>query len=106
MSTDFISGLPVTKSGFDAIAVFVDRLTKYVHVVPTTTRCTAKMWTNLFAVHVFANHGMVDEVILDRGPQFAGKFNQHLLKDWESNGSCLLLTILRLMGKQNVLIAR
>jgi len=78
VSTDFISGLPVTKSGFDAIAVFVDRLTKYVHVVPTTTRCTARMWTNLFVVHVFANHGMVDEVISDRGPQFAGKFNQHL----------------------------
>ncbi len=78
VSTDFISGLPVTKSGFDAIVVFVDRLTKYVHVVPTTTRCTAKMWTNLFVVHVFANHGMVDEVIFDRGPQFAGKFNEHL----------------------------
>ena len=78
VSTDFITGLPVTKSGFDAIAVFVDRLTKYVHIVPTPTKCTAWMWTDFFVIHVFGNHGMVDEVISNRGPQFAGNFNQHL----------------------------
>ena len=34
VSTDFITDLPKTKAGFDAIVVFVDRLTKHVHIAP------------------------------------------------------------------------
>ncbi len=78
VSTDFVTGLPKTKAGYDAILVFVDRLTKYVHIVPTTTKCTAKTWADLFIQHVFCNHGLPLEVISDRGPQFAGKYNQAL----------------------------
>ena len=32
ITTDFSTGLPQTKAGNDSILVFVDRLTKYVHV--------------------------------------------------------------------------
>ena len=73
-STDFITGRPETKAGFDAIVVFVDRLTKYVHLAPTTTRCTAQTWAELFMQHVFCNHGFPLEVISDRGPQCAGNY--------------------------------
>ena len=31
---DFVSGLPRTSSGYDAIWVIVDRLTKTAHVLP------------------------------------------------------------------------
>jgi hypothetical protein len=41
VSMDFITQLPVTKKGYDAIAVFVDRLTKMVHLAPTYTDCLA-----------------------------------------------------------------
>jgi len=75
VSTDFVTGLPKTKAGYDAILVFVDRLTKYVHIVPTTTKCTAKTWADLFIQHVFCNHGLPLEAISDRSPQFAGKYN-------------------------------
>jgi hypothetical protein len=34
ISTDMVTDLPVTLAGFDAILVFVDRLTKMVHLVP------------------------------------------------------------------------
>ena len=34
---DFIMGLPQTDRCYDAIFAFVDRLTKYVHLIPTTT---------------------------------------------------------------------
>ena len=44
VSTDFISGLSKSKAGFDAIVVFVDRLTKYVHLALTTTKSTAQTW--------------------------------------------------------------
>ena len=78
VSTDFVTGLPKTKAGYDAILVFVDRLITYVHIVPTTTICTANTWADLFIQHVFCNHGLPLEVISDRGPQFAGKYNQAL----------------------------
>lgn len=36
ISCDFVTSLPKTKSGFDAICVFVDKLTKMCHLCPTT----------------------------------------------------------------------
>ena len=78
ISADFITGLPKAKTGFDAIVVFVDRLTKYVHLAPTTTKCTAQTWAELFMQHVFCNHGCPLEVISDRGPQFAGNYIRSL----------------------------
>ncbi len=76
--TDSVTGLPKTKAGHDAVLVFDDRLTKSVHIGPTTTKCTAKTWADLFIQHVFCNHGLPLEVISDRDPQFAGKYNQSL----------------------------
>ena len=78
VSTDFITGLPRTKAGFDAIIVFVDRLTKYVHLAPTHTICTATAWADLFMQHVFCNHGLPLSIVSDRGTQFAGHFSKAL----------------------------
>ena len=41
ISMDLITALPQTKSGFDAIVVFVDKLTKWATYAPTTTNVTA-----------------------------------------------------------------
>ena len=38
ITMDFITGLPQTVSGLDTIAVFVDKLTKLVHLYPCTDR--------------------------------------------------------------------
>ena len=60
VSTDFITGLPKTKAGFDAIVVFVDKFTKNVHllVAPTTTKCTAQTWAELFMQLYPSNPGL------------------------------------------------
>ncbi len=42
VTVDFITGLPVTLRGYDCIAVIVDRLTKFVCFVPTTTNVNAE----------------------------------------------------------------
>jgi hypothetical protein len=53
---DFITQLPVTKSGHDAIVVFMDRLTKMVHFAPTFTDCSARDVARLLNDTVFKHH--------------------------------------------------
>jgi len=48
ISMDFMAQLPVTKAGHDAIVVFVNRLTKRVHFVPTHTTLTAPEVAKIF----------------------------------------------------------
>ena len=47
---DFVSGLPRTSSGYDAIRVIVDRLTKTTHFLPIkktySTDRLAKLYVN------------------------------------------------------------
>ena len=42
VSMDFITQLPETSRGHDAILVFVDRLTKMVHFAPTRIDVSAE----------------------------------------------------------------
>ena len=74
VSIDFIAALPKTPRGFDAIAVFVDRLTKMVHLAPCTSNVTAVDAARLFVQHVVKLHGVPHETITDRGPQFNSNF--------------------------------
>lgn len=75
---DFIVALPPTKSKFNAIAVFVDRLTKMVHLCPCTNKVTAQDTASLFINAVVKLHGVPSDTVSDRGPQFAGSFWQSL----------------------------
>ena len=52
LSMDFITGLPVTENGNNAILTFVDRLTKYAHFVPTSSSVTAEGTANLYLRNV------------------------------------------------------
>ena len=48
VSMDLITQLPRSKLGNDAIVVFVDKLTKMVHYVATTTNVTAPQLATIF----------------------------------------------------------
>ena len=41
MTLDLITHVPKTDHGFDSIATFVDRLSKYTYFVPCTVHITA-----------------------------------------------------------------
>ena len=71
---DFVVHLPMTKTGFNAICVFVDRLTKMVHLAPTNTTCDAVETARLFLHHVVRLHGVPATVVSDRGSQFTSAF--------------------------------
>jgi hypothetical protein len=74
VSMDFVTGLPVTKKGHDAILVFVDRLSKMTHFAATHTTCTAEDTMLLFIDKVVKHHGLPTSVVSDRDPRFTGNF--------------------------------
>jgi hypothetical protein len=74
VSTDFIMALPKSAGGFDAVAVFVDRLSKRVHLSPCTTSITAPQFAELFVEVVFKHHGVPDVIVSDRDPRFVSDF--------------------------------
>ena len=80
ISMDFIVRLPMTKNGYDSILVFVDRLTKMTHFVPTRTNIDAEEAAQLFLSNVFRHHGLPDDIVSDRDPKFTGHFWKALFK--------------------------
>lgn len=80
VTMDFITQLPRTQEGKDAILVVVDKLTKMVHLVATTTRATAEETATLFLNHVWKYHGVPRVVVTDRDPLFTSAFTRALCR--------------------------
>ena len=78
ISMDFIMGLPSTSRGHDAIYTFVDRLTKLVHLVPTSSSVDAKRSAELYINNVFKLHGLSSTIVSDRDPRFTASFFQEV----------------------------
>ncbi|KAJ9516842.1 hypothetical protein QJQ45_027257 [Haematococcus lacustris] len=80
VSMDLITKLPSASHGFDAICVFVDRLSKMVHFVPCKESMNAKGFARLFVDNVFKLHGLPKDMVSDRGPHFHNTFWHHVQK--------------------------
>ncbi|QRV91922.1 Transposon Tf2-12 polyprotein [Ceratobasidium sp. AG-Ba] len=76
---NLITGLPESE-GFDAILTVVDRMSRMVHFIPTTSKATAVDVANLFVTYVWKLHGLPSKTISDRGPQFNSAFLKQLYK--------------------------
>ena len=77
LTIDFITKLPVV-AGKDAILVVCDRLLKMTHFVTTTEGTSAEGLARLFRDNVWKLHGLLESVVLDRGPQFAAELTKEL----------------------------
>ena len=73
LTTDLVTDLPES-NGFTAIIVFVDKLTKMVHLAGCKKEVTAKEYAQIFIDNVFRLHGFLEVIISDRNPHFTGKF--------------------------------
>ena len=73
---DFITQLPKTKAGYDAIVVFIDTFTKMIHLVPTKTTATAPDMAQIFFDHVFKLHGLPKSIVSDQDAKFTSHFWQ------------------------------
>ncbi|KAJ9522904.1 hypothetical protein QJQ45_023691 [Haematococcus lacustris] len=87
VSMDLITKLPSASHGFDAICVFVDRLSKMVHFVPCKESINAKGFARLFVDNVFKLHGLPKDMVSDRGPHFHNTFWHHVQKLLGMRGS-------------------
>jgi hypothetical protein len=75
VTMDFIVQLPLSTSGYDAIFVVVDKLSKRAYFIPTTTTATAPDTALLYLKHVSKNgHGIPEIIISDRDSKFTSLF--------------------------------
>ena len=77
---DWITDLPVTASGFDAILVVHDRVTKYAYFLPAMKVDTAETTAKRLFSTVFSVHGLPRMVISDRDHLFTARFFAELMR--------------------------
>lgn len=83
-SMDFITNLPPTADGNDAIMTVMCRLSKMMHFIPTRTTATALDIAELYFAHITRLHGLQKSIISDRDPKFTSKFWEELTKLWDT----------------------
>jgi len=77
LMVDFITKLPVV-AGKDAILVVCNRLSKMTHFVATTEGTLVEGLVRLFRDNVWKLHGLLESMVLDRGPQFVAELTKEL----------------------------
>ena len=79
ISADFITKLPLVQ-GYNSILVVVDRLMKMVYLISTIEKTLVEGLARLFRKNVWKLHGLLESIILDRGPQFMAGLIRELNK--------------------------
>ena len=70
---NLITELPQSH-GYNSILVAIDRLSKQAHFIATMSNITSLGVAQLFRDGIWKLHGLPEEVISDRGPQFMSNF--------------------------------
>ncbi|GJP37734.1 hypothetical protein CLOM_g22155 [Closterium sp. NIES-68] len=79
VSLDFITGLPTTTSGHDAILVVINKFSKMGHFIPTHSTARTKEMAQLFVRYIISQHDIPTTLISDRDPKFTSKFWKELM---------------------------
>ena len=72
VALDFVTGLP-TSQGNTAILTMVDRFSKMVHFAPLPKLPSAAKTADLLVSQVVRLHGIPQDIVSDRGPQFTSR---------------------------------
>ena len=70
---DFVTGLPPSE-GKTVVLTVVDRFSKMAHFIALPKLPSARGTAEAVLFHVFRLHGLPQDVVLDRGPQFTPRF--------------------------------
>ncbi|XP_072078042.1 uncharacterized protein [Arachis hypogaea] len=74
IAMDFVTGLPRTRSGFDAVWLIMDRLTKSAHFLPIRVNYSMEELARLYIKEIVMLHGVPSSIVSDRDPQFTSRF--------------------------------
>jgi hypothetical protein len=55
------------------VLIFVDRLSKYVRIIPTKTDMSAIQFANVFEDTIFKHHGIPETLVSDRDSKFTSE---------------------------------
>ena len=77
---DFVTHLPKTKQGYDALLVMVDYLTKMLILWPTHSPATAVDTARIFVDSVVRSHGLPRVIVSDRDTKFTSTFWREVFK--------------------------
>ncbi|GKA48551.1 reverse transcriptase domain-containing protein [Tanacetum coccineum] len=80
IAMDFITKLPRSSSGHDAIWVIGDRLTKSAHFLAIREDYSMEKLERLYIDEIVARHGVPTSIISDRGGHFTSRFWQTMQK--------------------------
>ncbi|XP_027169505.1 uncharacterized protein LOC113769237 [Coffea eugenioides] len=76
ITMDFVSGLPRTQKGHDAVWVIVDRLTKSAHFLPVNMKYSMDKLARVYMEEIVRLHGVTVSIVSDRDPRFVSRFWQ------------------------------
>ena len=71
---DFVVGLPRCQSGYDAIWLIVDRLTKSAHFLPMKNSDFVEKLAELYVKDIVRLHDTLVSIVSDRDPRFTSRF--------------------------------
>ena len=74
IAMDFVGGLPHAKSGYDAIWVIVDTLTKTAHFLLIKKTYSTNRLARLYVNRIVCLHGVPVSIVSDRGATFTSIF--------------------------------
>ena len=74
ITMDFVVGLPRCQSGYDAIWVIVDRLTKSAHFLPMKNSDSVEKLVKLYVKEIVRLHDTPISIVSDRDPRFTSRF--------------------------------
>jgi transposase InsO family protein len=80
VSMDLITAMPETSSGKTAIVVFVDRLTKMVHLAACKTSIGTQAFAKMCRHEVIRLHGLPYEIVSDRDGRFTSRFMKEVCR--------------------------
>ena len=71
---DFVTHLPRTSQGHDAMWVIVDQLTKSAHILALQMTFTLEEFCRLYVRKIIRLHGVLVSIVSDRDPRFTAHF--------------------------------
>ena len=79
VAMDWITGLPVTKRGFDAILTVTDVVSGRARFLKAHSQDDAAASAQLFLDEIYCQHGLPEVIISDRDPKITSEFWQQLM---------------------------